>query len=105
MVAEIANGEGLGRERTRRSGLGEVGEEDGQVADVERESWRMLDWICAQGELSQGSKSKEGCLVVGFAIWNVRVGHAASTSERERLAAPAVDFRTSLRGNWLFFRH
>ena len=70
-----------------------------RLSSVERESWRMLDWINAQGELSQASRTTPGCLVVGFAIWNVRVGHAAGVAERERLAHRAVDFRTALRGD------
>jgi hypothetical protein len=95
VVAELADAEGVvGRERGRE---GEEGER--QMTDVERESWRMLDWIGAQGELSQESWATPGCAVVGFAIWNVRVGHAAGAGERERLAGPAVDFRTVLRGN------
>jgi hypothetical protein len=69
-----------------------------QLNSVERESWRMLDWINAQGELSQVSTTTPGCLVVGFAIWNVRVGHAAGSAERERLAPHVADFRTALRG-------
>jgi hypothetical protein len=69
-----------------------------RVTGVEKESWRMLDWIVAEGELSQASQMTPGCLVVGFAIWNVRIGHAASAAERERLGPAAVDFMTALRG-------
>ena len=80
-------------------------EREEQMTGVERESWRMLEWIIAQGELSQASTARSGCVVVGFAIWDVRVGHAASAAERERLAAPAVDFGTALRGNVPFLPH
>jgi hypothetical protein len=69
------------------------------VTGVEEESWRMLDWIVAEAELSQVSQMTPGCLVVGFAIWNVRIGHAASAAEREKLAPAAVDFITALRGD------
>jgi hypothetical protein len=100
VVAEVE--EDLGREG--RPGIS-VAREDGQqqqqlvgLADVEKDSWRMLDWITARGELSQASQTTPGSLVVGFAIWNVRVGHAASIAERERLAPRAMDFGTALRG-------
>jgi hypothetical protein len=99
VVAELAEAEGVvGRER------GRGGEGERLMTDVERESWRMLDWIGARGGLSQGSWARPGWAVVGFAIWNVRVGHAAGVGERERLAGPAVDFRTALRGNVFFIQ-
>jgi hypothetical protein len=91
-VAELADADGVpGRGRGR-------GER--QMPDVERESWRMLDWIGARGGLGQESAA----VVVGFAIWNVRVGHAAGAGERERLAGPVVGFGTALRGNVFFVR-
>jgi hypothetical protein len=95
VVAELADAEGV---------VGRGGERERQMADVQRESWRMLDWIGARGGLGQESAAGPGWAVVGFAIWNVRVGHAASADERERLAGQAVNFRTALRGNVFFLR-
>lgn len=95
MVAEVEEDPSRKEKPDASAGNGQLQ----RLSSVERESWRMLDWINAQGELSQASRTTPGCLVVGFAIWNVRVGHAAGVAERERLAHRAVDFRTALRGD------
>jgi len=74
-----------------------VGEEYEGMDGVEKESWRMLDWVREKG-LRQESRVSHGMVVVGFAIWNLRLGHAATEEERVKLAPPVVDWRTALRG-------
>lgn len=115
VIAEVVDDGDGGREQRRRGHLGGGdGEAQGatgdgqqqrqqqqQMTEVEKESWRMLEWVVARGGLSQASMARRGCLVVGFAIWGVRVGHAAGGEERERLGGRAVDLRTALRGEEL----
>jgi len=80
-----------------RKGSGMDAEEDGrEIGEVEAQSQRMLQWVTSQGGLSQTSSS--GKVVVGFAIWNLRKGHAAQQPEANKSAASAVSWETSLRG-------
>jgi hypothetical protein len=73
-----------------------------EMSSIVRESWRMLGWVEEEAWLNQESgvdgDAEEGRMVVGFAIWGVRVGHAAVEEEKERLAPRAVDWRTTMRG-------
>jgi len=47
-----------------------TGEEEEMVA----ESWKMLEWVKTRGALSQRSTTDKEKMVIGFAIWRVRVG-------------------------------
>lgn len=42
--------------------------------EIVEESWKMLEWVETRGALSQSSTTERGKMVIGFAIWRVRVG-------------------------------
>lgn len=54
--------------------------EPGDDSMVE-ESWRMLEWVETKGSLSQSSVAEKAKIIVGFAIWKVRLGEKAGNSD------------------------
>jgi hypothetical protein len=46
----------------------------GEGGEIVEESWKMLEWVKTRGGLSQRSTTEKQKMVIGFAIWRVRVG-------------------------------
>lgn len=87
------------RARNERPGRGKA-QGDEEMSAVVKESWQMLEWVEKEAGLRQ--ESRKGWMVVGFAIWGVRVGGSVGEREKAKLAPAVVDWRTALRGTCLF---
>jgi hypothetical protein len=60
----------------------ELGERRGVSGDsMVEESWKMLEWVETRGALSQSSTAEKGKMIVGFAIWRVRLGKKIGKNE------------------------
>jgi hypothetical protein len=53
----------------------------GEGGELVEESWKMLEWAKTRGALSQRSTTEKEKMVIGFAIWRVRVGEKIDKKE------------------------
>jgi hypothetical protein len=79
---------------------------EGDVDEIEKESWNMLEWVRRKGKLSQSSDVNVGKLIVGFAIWTYRPGHGDEATGGNK--APGANWNNLLRSPYYIhypFRH
>jgi hypothetical protein len=71
--------------------------------EIEKESWKMLEWVTRKGKLSQSSGVTAGKLVVGFAIWRRRPGRGDEAAGGNEAGGP--NWCNCLRSSYYLLYH